>query len=58
LGEAESVKLAWRAQTPVAVGESEAEQLLRLVETLEEDDDVQTVWGNYELSDEVLEKLG
>jgi YebC/PmpR family DNA-binding regulatory protein len=58
LGEAESVKLAWRAQTPVAVGESEAEQLLRLVETLEEDDDVQTVWGNYEMSDEVLEKLG
>jgi YebC/PmpR family DNA-binding regulatory protein len=58
LGEAESVKLAWRAQTPVAVGESDAEQLMRLVETLEEDDDVQTVWGNYELSDEVLEKLG
>ena len=58
LGEAESVKLAWRAQTPVAVGEGEAEQLLRLVETLEEDDDVQTVWGNYEMSDEVLEKLG
>jgi YebC/PmpR family DNA-binding regulatory protein len=58
LGEAESVKLAWRAQTSVEVGESEAQQLLRLVETLEEDDDVQTVWGNYELSDAVLEKLG
>jgi YebC/PmpR family DNA-binding regulatory protein len=58
LGEAESVKLAWRAQTMVEVGEGEAEQLMRLVETLEEDDDVQTVWGNYEMSDEVLEKLG
>ena len=58
LGEAESVQLAWRAQTNVEVGEGDAEQLLRLVETLEEDDDVQTVWGNYELSDAVLEKLG
>jgi YebC/PmpR family DNA-binding regulatory protein len=57
LGEAESVKLAWRAQNSIEVGESEAEQLIRLVETLEEDDDVQTVWGNYEVSEEVLEKL-
>jgi YebC/PmpR family DNA-binding regulatory protein len=58
LGEATSVKLAWRAQTSVDVGEADAETLLKLVDTLEEDDDVQTVWGNYELSDAVLEKLG
>jgi YebC/PmpR family DNA-binding regulatory protein len=58
LGEAESVKLAWRAQVSVEVGAGEAEQLLKLVDTLEEDDDVQTVWGNYELSDAVLETLG
>jgi YebC/PmpR family DNA-binding regulatory protein len=58
LGEAESVKLAWRPQTSVEVGEGDAEQLLKLVDTLEEDDDVQTVWGNYEVSEEVLEKLG
>jgi YebC/PmpR family DNA-binding regulatory protein len=58
LGEAENVKLAWRAQTMVDVGEGDAVLLMRLVETLEEDDDVQTVWGNYEMSDEVLEKLG
>jgi len=58
LGEAENVKLAWRPQTMVDVGEGDALLLMRLVETLEEDDDVQTVWGNYEMSDEVLEKLG
>jgi len=58
LGEAESVKLAWRPQNSVEVGEGDAEQLLKLVDTLEEDDDVQTVWGNYEVSEEVLEKLG
>jgi len=58
LGEAESVKLAWRPATSVDVAEGDAEQLLKLVDTLEEDDDVQTVWGNYELSEAVLEKLG
>jgi YebC/PmpR family DNA-binding regulatory protein len=58
LGEAESVKLAWRPTTSVDVAEGDAEQLLKLVDALEEDDDVQTVWGNYELSDAVLEKLG
>ena len=58
LGEAENVKLAWRPQTMVDVGEGDAASLMRLVETLEDDDDVQTVWGNYEMSDEVLEKLG
>ena len=58
LGEAENVKLAWRPQTRIDVAEGDAEQLMRLVETLEDDDDVQTVWGNYELSDAVLEKLG
>jgi YebC/PmpR family DNA-binding regulatory protein len=57
LGEAESAKLAWRPQTPVEVGEDEAEQLIKLVDTLEEDDDVQTVWGNYEVSEAVMEKL-
>ena len=58
LGEPESVKLAWRPQNNVEVGEEDAAQLLKLVDTLEEDDDVQTVWGNYEVSDAVLEKLG
>ena len=58
LGEPEGVKLAWRPRTSVEVGEDDAAQLLKLVDTLEEDDDVQTVWGNYEVSDAVLEKLG
>jgi YebC/PmpR family DNA-binding regulatory protein len=58
LGEPESTKLAWRPQTPVEVGEAEAETLLKLIDTLDDDDDVQTVWGNYEVSDEVMEKLG
>lgn len=57
LGEAESTKLAWRPQTPVEVGEAEAGSLLKLIDALDDDDDVQTVWGNYEVSDEVMERL-
>jgi YebC/PmpR family DNA-binding regulatory protein len=58
LGEAEAAKLAWKPQTTVDLDEGNAATLLKLVDTLEDDDDVQTVWGNYEVSDAVLEKLG
>jgi len=57
LGEPEATKLAWRPQTPVEVGGDEAAQLIKLIDALEEDDDVQTVWGNYEVPDEVMERL-
>jgi YebC/PmpR family DNA-binding regulatory protein len=57
LGEPESVGLAWRPQSSVEVSGDDAEQLIKLVETLEDDDDIQTVWGNYEMSDEVMERL-
>ena len=57
LGPPESVGLAWRPQTSVEVSGDEAEQLIKLVESLEEDDDIQTVWGNYEMSEEVMERL-
>ena len=57
LGEPESVRLAWRPQNSVEVAGDEAEQLIKLVETLEDDDDIQTVWGNYEMSDETMERL-
>jgi len=58
LGEAESVKLAWKPNLTVDVAEDDAPTLLKLVDALEDDDDVQTVWGNYEVSDEVMETLG
>jgi YebC/PmpR family DNA-binding regulatory protein len=57
LGEAEGAKLAWRPQTMVAVGEDDAATLFKLIDALDDDDDVQTVWGNYEVSDEVMAKL-
>ena len=58
LGPAENVKLAWKPNITVAMDEKDAGTLLKLVDALEDDDDVQTVWGNYEVSDEIMEKLG
>ncbi|MET0373499.1 MAG: YebC/PmpR family DNA-binding transcriptional regulator, partial [Rhizorhabdus sp.] len=58
LGEPEGAKLAWRPQTMVTVGEEDAAKLLKLIDALDDDDDVQTVWGNYDVPDEVMAKLG
>jgi len=58
LGEAEGAKLAWRPQLTVSVDEGDAATLFKLIDVLDDDDDVQTVWGNYDVSDEVMEKLG
>jgi YebC/PmpR family DNA-binding regulatory protein len=57
LGEAEAVKLAWKPQLQVEVTGDDVATLMKLVDALEDDDDVQTVWGNYDISDEELERL-
>jgi YebC/PmpR family DNA-binding regulatory protein len=57
LGEPEGVKLAWKPQIETTVDEKVAMTLMKLIDALEEDDDVQTVWGNYDIPDEVMEKL-
>ena len=58
LGEPEGVKLAWKPQIEVTVDLTVATTLMKLIDQLEEDDDVQTVWGNYDIPDDVMEKLG
>ena len=58
LGEAETVKLAWKPNLTVEMDEKGAGTLLKLIDALEDDDDVQTVWGNYDISDEVMDKVG
>lgn len=57
LGEAETVKLAWKPNITVDMDEAGAGTLLKLLDVLDDDDDVQTVWGNYEMSDEIMAKL-
>jgi YebC/PmpR family DNA-binding regulatory protein len=58
LGEAEGTKLAWKPQTEVEVRGDDAATLMKLIDALEDDDDVQTVWGNYDVPEDELEKLG
>jgi YebC/PmpR family DNA-binding regulatory protein len=57
LGEAESVKAIWKPQNTVPVDEDKAQSLMKLIDTLEDDDDVQNVYSNFEVSDEVMAKL-
>lgn len=57
LGTPESVKVVWKPQNLVPVDEEKAETLMDLVARLEDDDDVQAVFSNFEVSDEVMAKL-
>jgi YebC/PmpR family DNA-binding regulatory protein len=57
LGEAESTKLVWRPQSTTELGLEAAQSLVKLIEALEDDDDVQSVTANVELSDEVIAQL-
>jgi YebC/PmpR family DNA-binding regulatory protein len=57
LGEAESVKAIWKPQNTVPVDEDRAQSILKLVGTLEDDDDVQNVYVNFEVDEATLAKL-
>ncbi|MFN7101310.1 MAG: YebC/PmpR family DNA-binding transcriptional regulator [Pseudorhizobium sp.] len=57
LGEAETVKTVWKPQNTVPVDEEKAQSLMKLIDTLEDDDDVQNVYSNFEVSDEVMARL-
>jgi YebC/PmpR family DNA-binding regulatory protein len=57
LGEAESAKLVWKPQTLTPVDETTGGTLMKLIAALEDDDDVQTVTSNFDMTDEVMEKL-
>ena len=57
LGEAETVKLVWRPNITTELDLEGMQKLMKLVDALEDDDDVQRVTTNFEASDEVLEQL-
>ncbi|MBU4530780.1 MAG: YebC/PmpR family DNA-binding transcriptional regulator [Hoeflea sp.] len=57
LGEAQSIKAVWKPQTTAPVDEDKAQSVLKLIATLDDDDDVQNVYANFEVSDEVMAKL-
>ena len=57
LGEAETVKTVWKPQTMAPVDEDKAESVLKLIDRLEDDDDVQNVYANFEVDEATLAKL-
>jgi YebC/PmpR family DNA-binding regulatory protein len=58
LGESETAKLIWKPQAPAEISDIDAAQkLMKLIDTLEDDDDVQNVIGNFDLSEEVANSL-
>ena len=56
-GEARKAALVWKPQNTIAVDDDNGEKLLRLIETLEDHDDVQNVYANFEVSDALVQKL-
>ncbi|CAM9926250.1 MAG: YebC/PmpR family DNA-binding transcriptional regulator [Mameliella sp.] len=57
LGESDSTKLVWKPTTTTDMDFEGMQSLMRLIEALEDDDDVQRVTANFEASDEVMAKL-
>lgn len=57
LGEPQSTQLVWRPQTTVSLDEGDASTLLKLLDALDDNDDVQSVSANYEIEDDVMERL-
>ncbi|MFN3856720.1 MAG: YebC/PmpR family DNA-binding transcriptional regulator [Caulobacter sp.] len=58
LGDAKSTAIVWRPKTLTPVEGEQVASVMKLIETLEDDDDVQNVYANFDISDEDLAKLG
>jgi transcriptional/translational regulatory protein YebC/TACO1 len=56
-GEPRKAALVWKPQNTVAVNDEQGEKLFKLIESLNEHDDVQNVYANFEVSDALLQKL-
>ena len=57
LGESESAKLIWKPQAPTMIDLETATKLMKLIDALEDDDDVQNVTGNFDIPEEVAAQL-
>jgi YebC/PmpR family DNA-binding regulatory protein len=56
-GEPRSQRILWRPKSTVPADEENGQRLLRMIEALEDLDDVQNVYANFEIADELLERL-
>ncbi len=56
-GEPRKSALVWKPQNTIAVDDEQGEKLLKMIDTLNEQDDVQNVYANFEISDALVAKL-
>jgi YebC/PmpR family DNA-binding regulatory protein len=56
-GDPRKSSLVWRPQNSVAVDDAQGEKLLKLIENLNDQDDVQNVYANFEISDALMSKM-
>jgi len=56
-GEPRKAGLTWKPQNTISVDDEQGEKVLRLIETLEDNDDVQNVYANFEISDALVQRL-
>ena len=56
-GEPRKAALVWRPQNTIAIDDVQGEKLLKLIENLNEHDDVQNVYANFEVSDALMERM-
>jgi YebC/PmpR family DNA-binding regulatory protein len=56
-GEARKAALIWKPQNTVMLSDEAGEKVLKLIEALDEDDDVQNVFANFEVSDALMAKM-
>ena len=56
-GEPEKAAIVWRPQNTIAVDDEAGEKILRLIGALEDNDDVQNVTANFEVSEALMEKM-
>lgn len=56
-GEPRKAALVWRPQNTVAIDDEQGERLLKLIDVLQEHDDVQNVYANFEISDTLVQRM-
>jgi YebC/PmpR family DNA-binding regulatory protein len=56
-GEPRKVGFVWKPQTTIAVEDETGEKILRFIDSLEDNDDVQNVYANFEVSDALMAKM-
>jgi len=57
LGEPRKASLLWKPQNTVALDDESGEKVLKLIESLDDSDDVQNVYANFEVSDALVAKM-